>query len=344
MPSKILPALAVLLAAFSATAAPLDEAVTRASRLERLHALLVAHEGETVVERVFRGPRTDVPVNIKSVSKSVIAALVGAAIDRGVLKGVEQKVAPLLGNWMPADPDPRLRRITVGHLLAMQAGLEPTSGPNYGRWVTSRDWVRFALARPFVAEPGGPMLYSTGSYHLLSAVLTRASGRSTYDLARDWLAEPLDITIPAWQRGPEGVYLGGNNMALSPRALLRFGEMYRQGGTIDGKRVLSEAWVRASWTPQGRSPWTGHDYGYGWAIAEERGQAVYYARGYGGQMLYVVPGLRLTAVLISDGESPSRSGGYFDDLHRLVVDAIMPSLEPVARAAGQRIAPREAGG
>src|SRR5690606_22152281 len=110
------------------------------------------------------------PTNIKSASKTVISALIGIAIDKGVLENTDQKIAPLLKASLPADPDPRLNDITIGDLLTMRAGLERTSGANYGSWVQSRDWVRNALARPFVDEPGGRMLYSTGSTHLLSAV------------------------------------------------------------------------------------------------------------------------------------------------------------------------------
>src|SRR5690606_8925781 len=120
-----------------------------------------------------------------------------------------------------------------------------------GRWVQSRDWVAHVLSRPLVDEPGGRMLYSTGNTHVLSAVLSRATGRSTLDLARDWLGEPLGIDIPPWERDPQGIYLGGNNMALSPRALLRLGELYRNGGTHGGVRIFAEEWVKASWTPRG---------------------------------------------------------------------------------------------
>ena len=113
------------------------------------------------------------------------------------------------------------------------------------------------------------MLYSTGSSHLLSALLTRASRRSTLALAREWLGGPLDVTVSAWSRDPQGVYYGGNEMALSPRATLRFGQTYRQGGVNDDDRVVPEGWVRASWEPRGRSPWSG--YGYGWWLTEARG-------------------------------------------------------------------------
>ncbi|MGH6914480.1 MAG: serine hydrolase domain-containing protein, partial [Geminicoccales bacterium] len=228
----------------------LEQTLERAAAMPNLHALLVARDGETVVAEVFRGPALDRAVNVKSVSKTVMSALAGVAIERGVLEGVHQPIAPVLDGLVPAGADPRVAEITVGHLLTMRAGLERTSGRNYGAWVTSPNWVRYALSRPFVGEPGGRMLYSTGSYHLLSAVLTRASGRSTLALARDWLGEPLGIEIPPWTRDPQGFYLGGNNMALSPQALLRFGEMYRRGGVHEGRRILPASWVEASWTPR----------------------------------------------------------------------------------------------
>jgi CubicO group peptidase (beta-lactamase class C family) len=108
-------------------------------------------------------------------------------------EGVYQPILPLLRRDAPADPDPRLARVTIGDLLSMQAGLERTSGENYGRWVSSSNWIRFALARPFVADPGTAMLYSTGSTHLLSAALTRATGRSTLANARACSATRLEL-------------------------------------------------------------------------------------------------------------------------------------------------------
>ncbi len=307
--------------------APLDAVLAQARSLDRLRTLIVARHGEILAERAFRGPAPDRPVNVKSVAKSVISALVGIAIDREILRGVDQPIAPILRDRLPRDADPRLSEVTIEDLLSMRAGLERTSGQNYGRWVSSRDWVRFALSRPFVDEPGGRMLYSTGSSHLLSAILTRASGGTTLRLAREWLGEPLGIAIPPWTRDPQGIYFGGNEMALSPRALLRFGEMYRQGGSIDGTRVLPEAWIRASWRPLTSSPFTGHSYGYGWFVAQAGGHAVYYAWGYGGQMLYVLPDLALTVVITSDAGHPSGRDGYVRVLHRLLAEGIVPAMQ-----------------
>lgn len=228
----------------------------------------------------------------------------------------------------PADKrDPRLAELTVGNLLSMQAGLERTSGVNYGRWVASRDWVRHALSRPFDDAPGGQMLYSTGNTHLLSAILTRASGRSTHKLAEDWLGKPLGIAIPTWQRDPQGIYFGGNNMLLSPRALLKFGELYRNGGKHDGKQVLPAGWVEASWTPRTESRWSGDAYGYGWFSRTFCGETSHYARGFGGQFVHVLPSLALTVVITSDRSARTRVGDYRGELNDLVESVVSATLK-----------------
>ncbi|MEN3165051.1 serine hydrolase [Tistrella mobilis] len=306
-----------------AAAPALARLLDDARRLTGLHTLIVAQAGEVLAERVYRGPPAARPVNVKSLSKSIIALLTGIAIDRGVLTGTGQKVADLLPADLPDDPDPRLDRLTIGHLLSMQAGLERTSGPYYGAWVESRNWVRTALARPFVAEPGGWMLYSTGNSHLLSAILTRTSGESTLALARDWLGDPLDITIPPWTRDPQGVYMGGNQMALSPRALLAIGEMLRRGGVAaDGTRLVSEGWIREMWTPRTTSPFTGDAYGYGWFLRETGARPAVYGWGYGGQLLYLLPGIDMVVVITSDPDTPSGRTGYVDELHGLVAGIV----------------------
>jgi CubicO group peptidase (beta-lactamase class C family) len=306
-------------------AALLASAVERAEKLPRLHALIVARNGEAIIERAFRGPGLDAPVNVKSVSKSLISALVGIAITRGELTGPDQPIAPLLSEHMPAQADARLNRITIGHLLSMRAGLERTSGRNYGRWVASDHWVRHALSRPFADEPGGRMLYSTGNSHLLSAILSQATGRSTHTLARAWLGAPLDIDIPPWQRDPQGIYLGGNNMALSARDLFRFGELYRNGGAYRGQRIIDESWVRASWSPRTRSPFSGDEYGYGWFITRICGQAVYYARGFGGQFVHIAPSLAMTVVITSDSTTHTRIDNYRGALTSLLRDELVPA-------------------
>ena len=208
--------------------------------------------------------------------------------------------------------------------MTLRAGLEPTSGPRYGAWVSSRDWVGFALERPMVASPGGRMLYSTGSSHVLGAALAEATGESLLAQARERLGRPLGIEIPSWARDPQGYYLGGNEMALSPLGLVAFGEMVRNGGVHEGAAVLGADWVAASLRPRTRSPFSGLDYGYGWFLGRAGGRRFALARGYGGQVLCIVPELALTVAITSDPTQPARSEGYFGDLMALIGGTLLP--------------------
>ena len=294
-----------------------------ADALPQLNALVVARGGEVLVDEAFRGPATTRPVNIKSASKTVLATVAGLAIADGVLDGLEQRVAPLLD--VPNNADARVGDITVEHLLSMRAGLESTSGRNYGPWAVSRNPVAHALARPMVDAPGGRMIYSTGTSHLLSAALTSASGESTLALSRRLLGEPLGIDIPSWPRDPRGIYYGGNDMRLSPRDLLRFGELFRLGGTLDGTDILPEGWIADAWRPRGRSRWSGDGYGLGWWLRSIGGFRVPYAWGYGGQMLYVVPELEMTVAMTSLSDPAQTRRGHVRSLHGLMRDHVVPA-------------------
>lgn len=284
----------------------------------QLHALIVVRDGEERIARAFAGPGLDRPANIKSVSKTIVATLTGCAIARGELPGPEARVLPILGE---PDEGP-YAGLTVADLLSLRGGAASTSGPNYGAWVSSRDWVGFVLDQPREAAPGARFIYSTGTTHLLGAVLAEASGRSLLTLARDWLGQPLGIEIPAWVRDPQGYYLGGNEMALSPRALARFGEMILAGGLWEGRQVVPADWITRSWEPRVRSPFSGDQYGWGWFLTRFGGERAAYARGYGGQMLVLLPERGTVVVVTSDPTLPARSGGYFSELRRLI-DAVV---------------------
>ncbi len=298
--------------------------VAAARSLDQCHALMLRQSGQTVVSEIFRGPGPSRAVPIKSVSKTIVAALTGAAIDRGELASVEATLTEVAPRLIPASADPRVGEITIADLVTMQAGLERTSGANYGGWVSSGNWVANALSRPFVAEPGSRMLYSTGSFHVLGAVLAEVSGQSLLALARGRLGQPLGIDIPAWTRDPQGRYLGGNEMALTLDAMVRFGEMYRLNGQFDGVQVLSTEWVTQSLRRRTQSLFSGLDYGYGWFLGEAAGVRYALARGYGGQIICVAPDVALTLALTSDPTRPARSGGYFGDLQRLIETQILP--------------------
>lgn len=325
--SGVLMFIAVICLALPAHGNDFQTVIEQAQRFSNLRTLHIAQAGDRVLERAFNGASIDTATNVKSASKTLVAGLVGVAIERGILAGTDQRVARLLADQLPANHDPRLDRITIGHLLSMQAGLERTSGRHYGPWVNSDNWVRAALSRPFVGEPGGRMLYSTGSTHLLSAILTRATGRPTYELANDWL-RPAGVRVDNWMADPQGIPLCGNQVWMTPLSLLNLGELYRRGGITErGERLLSEEWIEASWRFRTRSRYTHGGYGYGWFLSDFGGHPGHYGWGYGGQMLYVVPTLELTVVITSDPNVASGRTGYREDLNRLLAEHIVPVAE-----------------
>ncbi len=303
----------------------LDQAFREAASFPRIQSLLVARHGELVREAYWNGASPQRIANIKSASKTVLSTLVALALAEGHLESLDQPILDFLPEYREVNPDPRLARITVGHLLSMQAGLESTSGRNYGAWAGSRDWVRDALRRPFVADPGERMVYSTGSSHLLSVILTRATGESTLAFARRTLFGPLDISLGPWTRDPQGVYLGGNEMGLRPREMLAFGELHRRGGvTPEGRRLMEEAWIQDAWTQRGTSRFNGHGHGLGWWVREYAGYQVRFAWGHGGQYIFLVPELELTVVTTATPEG-GRAGAPTRALHRLLEEVLIPA-------------------
>jgi CubicO group peptidase (beta-lactamase class C family) len=223
--------------------------------------------------------------------------------------------------YFPDLADRSKRSITIEDLLTMRSGLESTSNRNYGAWVQSGNWVRHVLAKPLVAEPGREMIYSTGNSHLLSAIVTKVTGKSTWQFAQESLARPLGFSLAAWPRDPQGIFFGGNDMLMTPRQMLAFGELYLQEGRIGGKQVVPSDYVAESLEPRGRSRISGREYGYGWWIREMAGRETFYAWGFGGQFIVVVPSLDLVVVSTS-------AATVSDDRrdHRRTVDDIIEHL------------------
>jgi CubicO group peptidase (beta-lactamase class C family) len=332
----------VLLLALAALggAAPISQrsdlaaARTAAAALPRLHSLLVSQRGTLALEYYAPGFNATRLANIKSASKSVITTLVGIAIERRLISSVDDRIV----RWFPelrSDADERKRTITVEDLLTMRSGLQSTSGENYGRWVSSRDWVAYALRRPMVSDPGTSMEYSTGTSHVLSALLTRASRMSTHRFAQETLARPIGISLAPWPRDPQGIYFGGNEMLMTPRQMIAFGELYLNRGRARGVQVVPEAWVETSCTPVTRSRWdSDREYGYGWWSQEFDGRRACFAWGFGGQYIMVFRDLDLVVAVTSSTTVSDERRGYRRQLFDLLETHVLPSLSTDVRAGG----------
>ncbi|WP_289156008.1 serine hydrolase [uncultured Salipiger sp.] len=286
-----------------------------ATGLDQLHAILVQRGDETLLAEAPRGPGLGRVANIKSCSKSVLALLLGTAIERGEIAGLDATLSEVSPDLIPSDATEGAGDLTMSDLVTLRAGLEGTSGGSYGAWVSSPNWVAYALRQPRVAPNGGRMIYSTGTTHVLGAALATATGKSLLQLARERLGAPLGIEVPAWTRDPQGFYFGGNEMALTPEAMLRIAVLMRDGGAWDGTQVIARDWVTRSQEGQTRSRWSGLDYGYGWFLSPS-GWTI--GRGYGGQIIAAQPERGLAVTITSDPTRPARSAGYFGDLMALL--------------------------
>ncbi len=329
----LLASLLMLPAAFAQNAGErsLERIKERAEDLAPLNSLLIWHSDSLVVEEYFRGMSRNRSFNIKSASKSVMSALVGIAVQNGHLDRLDQPLHTLLPEPFEGE-DGAKREITLEHALKMRTGLETTSFHNYGAWVASRDWIGFQVKQPIECPPDRCWSYSTGTSHLLSAILTRQTGQSTMQFASHELFDPLGIRIDGWDRDPAGIYLGGNNMAMRPSDLLRFGRLYLQKGVWNGRRLLSEEWIERSWGSYARSPWNGHNYGYMWWNTTFSGEKAYFAWGYGGQFLFVVPELELVVVISSSlVNRPPGSGRHNQRVHQFMRQLVVPAFQPPRR-------------
>lgn len=282
------------------------DGLTRKLAANEVLAALIVRRGLVVYERYKAGNGADTLFNIYSCSKSVTSALVGIAIDRGLLKGVDRPMSEFFPDIAKTVDPARKFDLTLRHLLAMSSGLD---WPEWGAWnyyfqpmIESPDWVDFVLARPMAADPGSVFNYNTGGSQVLSAVVGRATGMPAAEFTRHELFDRIGISQVEWPADPNGVSTGGYGIRMSARDAARFAYLYLNNGVWDGRQVVSRAWVEESTRQQSEGhPWFGR-YGLHWwlrPLADPRAASTFFAMGYGGQYLFVVPALDLVAVFFS---------------------------------------------
>lgn len=292
-----------------------------------IQSLIIQKDGEIIHEEYNGSIGGNDPTNIKSASKSIISLLIGIAVDKGFIEGVDQPISDFFPNYFEQNPDSAKAAITLQDLLTMRSGLETTSFRNYGRWVMSNNWVEFTLDQPFVEEPGGEMVYSTGTSHLLSVILTKTTGISTRAFANEHLFEPMDIQIGGWDRDPQGYYMGGNNLAVAPLDLLKIGTMMMDVGEYNGKRIVSKDWILESVQVYTRSNYNPYNYGYMWWRRPVGRYQLFFAWGNGGQYIMILPELEAVISITSDLGRSSGSRRYQDQIFDFLRDKLIPFIE-----------------
>lgn len=285
----------------------LEEALDKGEDVTTLYSVLVVRNGSIVAERYYRGYSETSAFNVRSVSKSYLSAMLGIAIEQGTINSTNEKMIKYFPDYDSSEIDERTRDITIKHLLTMQGGLEHEQY-NYSRLYYTNNWIKSAIEEPLTYDPGERHSYNTFHTHLLSGIITKQFGRSTYNFGTEFLCDPLGTTIQNWEKDAQGIYFGGNSMFFTTRDMAVLGYLYLNNGEINGVRIVPGEWVKKSiknTMPDWQSGWTwgpvtNGGYGYLWWLGKIQGYDVFMAIGYGGQFIVCFPQLDLIIATNSD--------------------------------------------
>lgn len=254
-----------------------------------IRSLLVIRNGYLVSETYFVPFLQHHKQDMQSVGRSFTATLVGIAIDKGYIAGVDQKILEFFPDRTFANLDAQKKAMTLEDVLTMRSGLEPQPGdPYYRAMQDSPDWIQFLLDQPVTDPPGSRWNYCAGCSHILTAILQKTTGMNPRDFAEQYLFKPLGISADKWMTDPAGLPYGAGGFNLMPRDMAKLGYLYLRKGQWDGQQIISPEWVETSTQPHADVDVNAHfGYGYHWfTVPEMEGYA---ALGGGGQVILVIP-------------------------------------------------------
>jgi CubicO group peptidase (beta-lactamase class C family) len=263
-----------------------------------VQSLVIVRNGKIAYERYFSGGGVAKSNNIYSASKSMVQALLAIAVKKGFVASLDDTVSAYLPGYPNAD------RITLRDLIEMKSGLRWTEDSTEYQIEKESDRVGAILNQGLTSPPGVVFTYSSGNTHILSAVIQAATGMSTCQFALENLFAPLGISVERWVRDPKGIYAGGYNLYITPREMARFGLLYLDNGVVGGRQVVPKSAVvaagrvlRGDFTPS---------YSQGWWTRVIAGHNMYFAWGYGGQFIYVIPDLNSVLVITQSTSTGNR--------------------------------------
>ncbi|MBA2278274.1 MAG: serine hydrolase [Chloroflexia bacterium] len=293
--------------------------------LPTVTGVVVIHNGYLVSEHYPGAYERDDPINIRSVTKSVVATLIGIALRRQDLDSLDQTVGDLIPDRIPDDADPAVADVTLRDLLTMTSGIAWDASSDYPRLIASDNYVELTLGQPLANPPGDVYVYNSGGSHLLAVMLEAAIGEEIESYADRHLFDPLGIADGRWEESPQGEAIGGFGLHLTPRDMAKLGYLYLRGGAWDGARIIPREYHTTATTVQSAGDSTGGTpYGYQWWVTDATGFDAYFALGFGSQYIYVVPELDLVAVTAVGFEEDTRPDQFFA-ARPLIEQLIIPS-------------------
>jgi CubicO group peptidase (beta-lactamase class C family) len=299
-------------------------------------SLIVCRDGTIIAEEYtnYKTYGADSIKNIMSVTKTFTGVLVGLAIEKGFIESVNDPISKYLSGVVTF-PDEIKAGIPIDQLLKMTFGhaWNGTSASTLFEecFFESEDNLQFIINLPLVATPGTVFNYSDGASHLLSAIITEATGMSTLDFAAENLFNPLGITEYEWGTDDRGYHLGAAYLRIKPRDMVIFGNMILNKGKYDGVQIVPESWINemtsAKISTNNDVPY-GPEYGYQIWLGTAGGHRYYMAMGWGGQFIIIVPDLQLvvTATCWTSDLTDQQAGEHWMSINQIIFEKILPCV------------------
>jgi CubicO group peptidase (beta-lactamase class C family) len=281
-----------------------------------IHSLLIVRNGYVVLDAYFYPFQEGLVHDGASMTKSITSTLIGIAIGEHKLSSVHQPVLSLFPARNIAHRDERKERMTVEDLLTMTSGLD--CHVDHGEitlreMMQSKDWVQFMLDRPMLAEPGSKFEYCSGGMHLLSGIVSQATGSSELEFARRELFQPLGIDDVVWPSDPQGVSDGWGDLHLRPRDMAKIGYLWLHQGRWESRQIVPAEWMQAATQGHSHPGPENVEYGYGFWVYPQRNPTEYEALGRGGQRINVTPAENRVVVFTGGEFEPGDIGKFIGE-------------------------------
>jgi CubicO group peptidase (beta-lactamase class C family) len=261
-------------------------------------SIMVIRHGYVVYEEYFGGSNASTLLSVRSVTKSVMSAIVGIALENGDLPSLDITLEDALPDYFENGENADKSNITLRNLLMMRSGIDwgETQQQVVGLWQSRDDQIEYILSQSMADTPGAAWRYSTADAHLVSAMFQNLTGQSLLDYGTTHLFSPLGFGEVDWQEDSSGYNIGGAELYLTPRDMAKFGFLYLNNGLWDGQQIVPSDWVALTTTAQDEDVYY---YGYQWWRAEHEffgEHTAFVALGYGGASIFVHPELDLIVV------------------------------------------------
>jgi len=299
-------------------------------------SLIVCHGGTIVADEYYNYNNygRDSIKNIMSVTKTFTGVLVGLAIEKGFIESVNDPVSKYL-TGIVTFPDDIKANITIDQLLKMTFGhsWNGTSESSLFEecFFDSEDNLQYIIDLPLVTTPGTVFNYSDGASHLLSAIITEATGIKTTDFAKTFLFDPLGINKFTWAEDDRGYPLGAAYLRITPLDMVKFGNLILNKGKYNGNQIVPESWIETMTTSKistNNDVLYGPEYGYQIWLGNSGGKKYFMAMGWGGQFIFILPdhNIVITATCWTSDITYQQAGEHWTQIIRIIVEKIFPAI------------------